>query len=513
MSAFDKDISEEEQRGGFDLGAPDDETFKLEKLDAYPGVMPDFDYEPEPIIPADEPQEIESSDDDEEMENVSEEFDELEETPDITQELGDLLGEDAIASEEESLSSDAPGDLVQPSELVQPGDLVQEKTSDEPPSATTTDSTTQELVNVEEEEDLSNVIPKDETEEEKALRELLSSEKDRSDKIKEDKKEKEFAAGFGFGENDIEPVQEDFVPIEEQGESAELIDLSEISSGKPSTFGLEEVVVREADDGLSSPDKENSEEKENSSQKTKKTKKKSLSKKRFILMASSAAVILLSVIGYSTYQIIFNSDDLIIPGDTLAIGYAKSSAGDISKDEDKSVGKNIEKKNEKESNKQNIKEIGNPQEVELIEEASKEPSQIIAENEFPEESPETETSLSSEKIEKENSSPTKDIVKRSTVSQKEKSRKKIKIPKAKRKPQSDKGLFAVQIYSSPSEDDARDWLIKLKSKNIKNGFITTQLMRDKVWYRVRFGEFKTRQKAQAAAMQYGFAQSWVDRIK
>jgi cell division protein FtsN len=55
-------------------------------------------------------------------------------------------------------------------------------------------------------------------------------------------------------------------------------------------------------------------------------------------------------------------------------------------------------------------------------------------------------------------------------------------------------------------------LQKLDSKNI-NGFISEHKVRDQIWYRVRFGEFNSKDEARAAAMKHGFAQSWIDRIK
>lgn len=74
------------------------------------------------------------------------------------------------------------------------------------------------------------------------------------------------------------------------------------------------------------------------------------------------------------------------------------------------------------------------------------------------------------------------------------------------------GTFVVQIYSSPSKDDAEDWLNRLINKNLR-GYISEHKVRDVIWYRVRFGEFSSKDEARAAAMKYGFAQSWIDRIR
>jgi cell division septation protein DedD len=80
-------------------------------------------------------------------------------------------------------------------------------------------------------------------------------------------------------------------------------------------------------------------------------------------------------------------------------------------------------------------------------------------------------------------------------------------------PTDEPGVYIVQIYSSLSKDDAQNWLNKLKSKNVPDAFITTQNIRDKVWYRVRFGNYRTREEAKNAALRYGYAQTWIDRLK
>ncbi len=81
------------------------------------------------------------------------------------------------------------------------------------------------------------------------------------------------------------------------------------------------------------------------------------------------------------------------------------------------------------------------------------------------------------------------------------------------KPEETNELYAVQIYASPSKDDAEAWLSNLKDKDVVNPRISTQKVRDVIWYRVRFGNFKSKDDAREAAMRYGFAQTWIDRIK
>ncbi len=75
------------------------------------------------------------------------------------------------------------------------------------------------------------------------------------------------------------------------------------------------------------------------------------------------------------------------------------------------------------------------------------------------------------------------------------------------------GVYIVQIYSSQSKEDAQLWLNKLTARNINDAFISEQKMRDKIWYRVRFGNFQTREEARQAALRLGFSQTWIDRVK
>jgi hypothetical protein len=74
-------------------------------------------------------------------------------------------------------------------------------------------------------------------------------------------------------------------------------------------------------------------------------------------------------------------------------------------------------------------------------------------------------------------------------------------------------VFTVQVYSSPSKDDATERLERLKSRNAANISMSEQLIRGKTWYRVRFGSFNSRDEAETAAKQLGFAQCWIDRVR
>ncbi len=82
-----------------------------------------------------------------------------------------------------------------------------------------------------------------------------------------------------------------------------------------------------------------------------------------------------------------------------------------------------------------------------------------------------------------------------------------------KQPASSKGVYTVQVYSSPSKDDAEDWMKRLRKKNIENSSLSMQQVRGTIYYRVRFGNFVTKEEAEGAAINSGFASSWVDRVK
>jgi len=74
-------------------------------------------------------------------------------------------------------------------------------------------------------------------------------------------------------------------------------------------------------------------------------------------------------------------------------------------------------------------------------------------------------------------------------------------------------LYTVQVYSSPSKDDAEVWLARLIKKNVDKAFITTKMIRNTIMYRVRFGAFSTQAEAKKAAIKQGFDQTWIDRVR
>lgn len=73
--------------------------------------------------------------------------------------------------------------------------------------------------------------------------------------------------------------------------------------------------------------------------------------------------------------------------------------------------------------------------------------------------------------------------------------------------------WVIQVHSSPSVDDADEWLQQLQSRNVGDGRIEPVTQQGKVWYRVRFGRYATREEAEQAALQLGYRNAWIDRVR
>lgn len=73
--------------------------------------------------------------------------------------------------------------------------------------------------------------------------------------------------------------------------------------------------------------------------------------------------------------------------------------------------------------------------------------------------------------------------------------------------------WVVQVFASPSRDDAEEWLQQLREQRVADGYIVEQKVKGQSWYRVRFGQFATRSEAEQAAQNRGFAQPWIARVR
>lgn len=87
------------------------------------------------------------------------------------------------------------------------------------------------------------------------------------------------------------------------------------------------------------------------------------------------------------------------------------------------------------------------------------------------------------------------------------------VPTTVQKSTKTDALYVVQVFSSPSQDDAEEWLGVLRERQIADGYITEQQIKGQTWYRVRFGQFATRAAAEDAAVELGLRQPWIARVR
>ncbi len=75
------------------------------------------------------------------------------------------------------------------------------------------------------------------------------------------------------------------------------------------------------------------------------------------------------------------------------------------------------------------------------------------------------------------------------------------------------GVFAIQVYATPSIADAEDWVERLKRRGMVNAMVTSQVVRGQTMYRVRFGLYNTLHEAERDAERFGYMGSWVVRLR
>jgi hypothetical protein len=83
----------------------------------------------------------------------------------------------------------------------------------------------------------------------------------------------------------------------------------------------------------------------------------------------------------------------------------------------------------------------------------------------------------------------------------------------RQKTQQISGVFAIQVYASPSIADAEDWVERLKQRGMVNAVVTSQVIRGQTMYRVRFGLYNTLRDAERDAERFGYVGSWVVRLR
>lgn len=483
MSAFSQDITEEERLAGFDPGAQGDETFKLESLDEYPGILPDMEFNEDPLIP--EPNVTEVEDLPEEVEDVLSEIEDSEEINEDVTELDDLIDQDEIDEVVEEVDDQI--EALTPEELASLGGVDQQEDIEDDFS-----------------EPISSEI--EETVQYDGLIELLQSELDRSKKRKEGSNDSDsdgspFDPDTGiriYGDDEIEPVEDP-----DGGFEAYESDFPEFSDFSESDVFKEETDNPEIDEFKEDPNKtpiENEEVIEKVSQKKKKAKLSTI-------IILSAAAVLVVFVGW-----------FLIASKELFIIKQKPKKEEIV--QEPTVKKDITLNDRRNQNE--ILEFSDTTEFELYV-----PAEISKDSNFVIKDLYADTSEITipdpKKIETSNITsyvPKKDTKLETASNQdlvindkpKKRTPRKTKFKDPNRKSKSKEGLFSVQIHVTASKDDAEDWLGKLNNQGLE-GFITPKVVRDQMWYRVRFGEFKTYEEAYTAAINAGFDGTWIDRLK
>jgi septal ring-binding cell division protein DamX len=499
MAKFDSEILNPEEQSGFNPGMDGDETFSLEKTGEYQGVMPDFSFDGE--LSADETDinpALEST-----FESSAEKEDPAPEQSETT------AGSEFTA---EDLSFINPPDDVFPAEV-----------SEEPVSVTpdVADVSVEEFAEAAAE---SESTPGEETlridDDLKAL--LTSDLQTRKSKL-ESKKAKI--------EEEAPPTAKEEFPAFDDESDAHIIDLSELEADRPSTFHTEE--------NFPKPEEEPKDENLAGMQISKHKKKPAVKpdetgevkepkiKKPLpifpIAIAGIAAVFLISV-GVALYLFLFQ------PGKMFDFEKKKIEVAAVkTKEKPKRVEKPVVKQEVKPQIKVDSVAVQTKDSISPKIKDTAVAKKIIIADKAPEKKIVKEQEKKVEPTIVAKQPPAKkvnvpDTAKKVTIAVKppapkpepKKTPEPVKLVKPLPKEtvkQTPDELYTIQIYSSPNLEDAQEWLADLKSKNVNGASISEQKIRDKTWYRVRFGAYKTRQEASDAATKLGYAQSWVDRVK
>ncbi len=535
MPIFDEILKPEEQLGRFNPGEPDDDTFILEAKGTYPGSAPVFEDQKQvfsqeismaPLYEAPEegsvwdvfdsaqPEVLETAPIDSDFPIDKERID-----PDALEaELHDKIAnldnlvledeEDLFSAPTEQPEEDLFGsainfDLDNPQETA---NIIQEpfiEQFEEPQP-----SNQQEL----------SPISQDEFQIDEDLKAMLQAD------LAEKKSKKEEADSLLSSEEKAK--NETFVPVDDL-EDAVVIDFASISPDL------------DAEEAKAEPQPEPvKDEQKPKTKKAKPVKEKKPKKKRYILMPFAYAAMItlsLSILGaggyYAWYKFIIEEkpkEEIVEehkPEEKKVETHAKAEEPKHDTAEAKTEEKHDSDLVQKPETKpaEELKEAPKAEPKKEIEKPKKE---IPAKKELPA-AKEKPIKEAKKDIAVKTSEKPKEPVEKAKPAKKEQPKPKVEKPEPKplvtkheTKPTKETSksikkeeVYTVQIYSSPSKEDAEAWLDKLRKRNISGGFISPQKVRDQVWYRVRFGNFASRDEASAAAKRHGFAQSWVDRIK
>lgn len=518
MPELDENNLREEEQAGFQPGTPDDDSFLLEEKEEYPGELPESPANgnggEEPMASVDDTSNPLSVTEAEQIEvpkegTVWDLFDGKKPesgAADLESAVNsdDIPANSIIESDEtdELIPPHVPMELEKGDEQISLDKLSSEAEVSEPlPEKAGLLEKEEILLNTE-----SNIV-----ESEPAPEEQVKLDDDLTAMIQEDlqkakkKAEKVEQPVIQPTDEELQSKLEHFKPVEEKGDT-EMIDLMQVGAGEHAIAEIEDAKVIEEILVGAPIETAPVEEKE---------KKKVIIPWMRIGIAA-AAVLLLAVIGFGGYYLLW---DKIFPpkGQKPVIAEVKQKPKVIKNTNvpkvvpkvDTAVAKTEVKETKKEPDVAVTAIDIAPKDIRKPKPIIEKPKPVIVEKQKPtiieKAKPEVVEKIKPVVVEKQKpvEKPVVAVVEKPI----EKTTTVVK-PNVTEK----KNVFAVQVYTTPSKDDAEDWMKILKRKNI-NGFISTQKMRDKVWYRVRFGFYDTREEARAAAEKLGFDQVWIDQIR
>ncbi len=518
MSIFNNNLKPEEEFGGFIPGSQEDDTFYLEKLDTYNGILPDFSYEDtaisDLILEQLDPEAVAKRSERKEQEKNSFGSDY---SPEVIAEPTYL--DDSLNQDFENLKN------------LGVDELNEGKVNEPPKWGDDYFNSSPEENNIEEDEELNfaTSIPKESKSDnlvDDDLKQLLKSELARSEVRKQaNESNDDFDEDIESKSNRLREIGGAYVSpfgdVASFEEHPEIMDFDDIHADSPSTFGLKELNTNE--------EKNTNEEVSSKKDKKEKKTKKPMSLWQIIAISAAAVVIIGALITLGVIK--FVNDPTFMRFGSSKSESSKTTINEKSNSKKHKEIKVVESKAvQKDTLKEEHKEVAEvkPEKEEPIKEvAIKENIKKINIAELDRKIVKKEIPAKKKSFDLADLKPTKEKIERPNV-EKSKNEKPEKIkdikPVVKKEPkqlvnQSNddednvKPSFAVQIYATPSMEDAEDWVKKLKQKSAKNVRIDSQMIRDVKWFRVRFGDFENKEDAKSAALKLGFAQSWIDRVK
>ncbi len=479
MAVFeDEKLRDEEIKSGFTPGSPDDDSFQLEKMDNYPGEIrfPE-NYSEIDDLTTDKSQE--STNDYESKQLI----DSSEESP------GDLLAEKISQPEEVTQAFIVDEPIIKDFELyedeiIESPEIIAENSenSDQEINNSNIEASENSIAGIKSEEDAAIAVDDE-------LKALIQKELEKS-------KSKQIVETQEDEISDEQPLE---LPDIDSEKEFEIINISEIDADRPSTYFPKEEAFETLENNnepppimdITKPTKKPAVKPDDSGEIKEKKRRKPIPWKLLIIPA--VAALSLIIIGSLSYIFLFdeNSDFYLfrLTTDTLISTTKKLDTPKITSTRTEStISDTLKTALTKPEVKQDtiIKKYDTDKTI-ISQKTKEKVSEKIATTEKPRK----------ERIE----------TKKPDYAYKPIDKPVVPLQQTKTE------IYTIQVYASPSKEDAEEWLERLKAMNIENAFISTQKIRDRIWYRVRFGNFNTREEARSMALRYGFAQSWIDRVQ